>query len=166
MIYVHVTMSLPIVKTIEKEGKDKSKVQYLLEGKSEWKPGKRPEYVNKLIRNQVSLVFQARTRMIKVKENYKKGQRNLICRVCRTQVETQQHILEECVELHEDETTKVTKDDIFKEDVYHLKEIANKLQKTMEKLTQFKAWAFSRGTLWSGYMHKERKCGSISSGKC
>ncbi len=63
---------------------------------------------------------------------------------------------EECVELHEDETTKVTKDDIFKEDVYHLKEIASKLQKTMDKLTQFKAWALSRATLWSGYMHKER----------
>ncbi len=59
-------------KTIEKKGKDKSKVQYLLEGKSEWKPGKRPEYMNTLTRNQVSLVFQARTRMIKVKENYKK----------------------------------------------------------------------------------------------
>ncbi len=99
--------------------------------------------MNKLTRNQVSLVFQARTGMIKVKENYKKikkkGQRNLICRVCRTEVETWQHILEECIELHEDETSKVTKDDIFKEDVYHTKEIANKLQNTMDKLIQFKA---------------------------
>ncbi len=41
-------------KTIENEGKDKSKVQYLLEGKTEWKPGKRPEYMNKLTRNQIS----------------------------------------------------------------------------------------------------------------
>ncbi len=86
---------------------------------------KKPEYMNKLTRNQVSLVFQARTRMI----NYRKGQRNLICRVCRTEVETRQHILEECVDLHEDETTKVTKDDIFKEDVYHLKEIAKKFKR-------------------------------------
>ncbi len=28
-------------KTIEKEGKDKTKVQYLLEGKPEWESGKR-----------------------------------------------------------------------------------------------------------------------------
>ncbi len=55
-------------KTIEKEGKDKSKVQYL----PEWKPGGRLEYMNKLTRNQVSIVFQARTRIIMVKENYKK----------------------------------------------------------------------------------------------
>ncbi len=52
---------------------------------------------------------------------------------------------------------KVTKNDIFKEDVHHLKEIANKLQKTMDKLTQYTAWSLSRATLWSGYMHKERK---------
>ncbi len=68
-----------------------------------------------------------------------KGQRNLIYRVCRTEVETQQHILEERVELPEDGTIKINKDDIFKDDVYHLKEIANKLQKTMDKLTKFKA---------------------------
>ncbi len=119
-------------KTIENEGKER---------KPEWKPGKRPEYMHKRIRNQVSINVQATTRMIKVKENYRKGQRYLIilCRVYRTEVETQQHILEECVELHEDGTTKVTKNDIFKEDVYHLKEIANTFQKTMDKLTQFKA---------------------------
>ncbi len=52
---------------------------------------------------------------------------------------TAAHTIEECVDLHEDETTKVSKDDIFKEDVYHLKEIANKLRKTMDNLTQLKA---------------------------
>ncbi len=36
-------------KTIDKKGKkEKSKVHYLLERKPEWKPGKRPEYMNKL----------------------------------------------------------------------------------------------------------------------
>ncbi len=57
---------------IEKEDKDKSKVQNLLDGQAEWKPGKRLEYRNKLTRNQVSIVFQAMTRMIKVRGNYKK----------------------------------------------------------------------------------------------
>ncbi len=42
---------------IEKKGEDKSKVQYLLERKPEWKPGKRPECTNKLTRSQVSIVF-------------------------------------------------------------------------------------------------------------
>ncbi len=77
--------------------------------------------------------------MTKVTENYKNVQWSLICRVCRKDVETQQHILEECVELYEDGTTKVTKGYIFKEDVYLLKEIANTLQKTIDKLNQIKA---------------------------
>ncbi len=96
--------------------------------------------MNKLTRNQVSIVFQARTRMIKVTEHFLNGQRSLICGVCRKEVETQQHILEVWVELYENRTTKViTKDDLFKEDIYHLKEIMNKLQKTMDKQTQIKA---------------------------
>ncbi len=42
---------------IKKEGKNKSKLKYLQEGKPEWKPGKKPKYMNKLTRNQVSIVF-------------------------------------------------------------------------------------------------------------
>ncbi len=52
---------------LEQEGKGKSNVQYLLEWKPGWKPGKKTEYVYKLTGNQVSIVFQTRTRMIKVK---------------------------------------------------------------------------------------------------
>ncbi len=59
-------------KTIEKEYNDKSKIQYIPEGKPKWKPGKRPEYMNILTRNQESIVIQARTRIMKFKENYKK----------------------------------------------------------------------------------------------
>ncbi len=43
---------------IEKEGIDKSKVQYLPEGNPEWKTRKRPEYMNELIRNKASNFFQ------------------------------------------------------------------------------------------------------------
>ncbi len=51
-------------------------MQYLLDGKPQWKPGNGPEYKNKLTRNHLNIVFQVRTRMIKVKVNYKIGQRN------------------------------------------------------------------------------------------
>ncbi len=48
-------------------------------------------------------------------------------------------------------------EDIFKEDVYHLKEIANKRHMTIEKLIQVKARTLSRVALTPGYIHKERK---------
>ncbi len=71
--------------------------------------------------------------MINVKRNYKKDK-------CTSYVETQQpYIQEEYVELHQDGPTILTKDDLFKEDVYHLKEIANKLQQTIDKLIQIEA---------------------------
>ena len=57
---------------IEEKGKDKSKVQFLLNGKNEeWAVGERPKYLNHLTRNQASAVFKARTRMIRAKNNVK-----------------------------------------------------------------------------------------------
>jgi len=55
---------------IEEEGKNKSKVQFLLNGrKQEWTVGERPKYLNELTRNQASALFKARTRMIRAKNN-------------------------------------------------------------------------------------------------
>ena len=52
--------------------------------------------MNKLTRNQASTIFRARTRMLKVKTNFKNGHTNLKCRMCGKQEETQKHVLEEC----------------------------------------------------------------------
>ncbi len=40
--------------------------------------------MDKLKRNKVSTLFKARTRMLKAMAHFKKGQRNLRCRACRT----------------------------------------------------------------------------------
>ena len=43
------------------EGKEKSKVQHMLAGKTQdWQPGRRASYMNKLSRNQLSTRFKAR----------------------------------------------------------------------------------------------------------
>jgi len=121
--------------SILEQGRDKSKVQYLLEGRGEWTPGKRPEYMIKLTRNQVSTMFKARTRMLKIKANYKKGQKDLMCRACKTTIETQQHILEDCKILHE-EKTKTKKEELFDKDIQVLKKAIIKIEKTMNKLEE------------------------------
>lgn len=43
------------------------------------KPGYRLEYMEKLTRNQTSIIFQRQTRILKVKTNYKKDKK----KVCR-----------------------------------------------------------------------------------
>ena len=55
-------------------------------------------------------------------------------RMCDEENETQDHILAECQGIHEDETTKVTTSDIFKEDIDTLKAQARKIENIMEKL--------------------------------
>ena len=61
--------------------------------------------MRKLTRKQASTIFKARTRMLKVKCNYKNGYTDLTCRACKKEPETQKHILYECIKIHPDITT-------------------------------------------------------------
>ncbi len=58
-------------KLLSKSGK-KSKVLHLIDKCSEWITGKRRSYMEKLTRNQSRIIFQTRTRMLKVTEIKKK----------------------------------------------------------------------------------------------
>ena len=55
-----------------------------------------------------------------------------MCRGCGKEEETQQHILEECSNIHKQENTKVTKEDIFTEE--KLKNTAKRINEIMTKL--------------------------------
>ena len=121
-------------KKIETDGAAKSKIKHLTEN-SNWEPGKRREYLNKLTRNQSSTIFKARTRMLMVKSNYKtKYQNNLFCRACGKEEETQNHVLEECQNLHQTNGTKVTINDIFSQDYIIQKYAAMQIENTLKKL--------------------------------
>ena len=112
----------------------KSKLTYFLEGKCDWQSGKRANYMNELTRKQTSLIFKARTRMIKVKGNYKNGQNDLTCRICKNNEETQTHILEECLALHQNDTTKIPRHQLFSTDIGTLRTVAYKIENILEKL--------------------------------
>ena len=113
---------------------DKSKMRYFSEGKTEWQLGTRAKYMNELTRKQVSLIFRARTRMLKIKGNYKNGNKNQTCRACKAEPETQDHILSKCPAIHQEPSQKVEKYQLFAEDTGTLRKIAKKIEKIMEKL--------------------------------
>ncbi len=96
--------------------------------------------MSKLTKNQASIIFQQRTRMLKVKNNYKNGQNNLLCRMCTTTGETQQHIREECQGLYQDDSTKVTKRDLFNEEIPNLAQVAKRIIITINKLEHKHEW--------------------------
>ena len=112
----------------------KSKMQYYLQGKKDKNTWKRADYLNKLTRNQASVIFRARTRMLKVKANFRNAYKNPKCRMCNIYEETQQHILEDCMAL--EELPVITKEMIFQEDPNELKITVNNLNKRMEKLEE------------------------------
>ena len=91
------------------EGKNKSKINYLKQGIGTWEAGRRRDYMKKLTRQKTSLPSQARTRMLKIQNNYRNKYNNHDCRACGHTSETQDHILNECTKLHTSEVTKVQK---------------------------------------------------------
>ena len=98
---------------IDGEGRHKSKIKHLLEGIREWTPQIRQPYMDQLTRTQVSHIFKARTRMLDIKNNFRGKYENLTCRACKNAPETQQHILEECPNIHINDEYIVKKDDVF-----------------------------------------------------
>jgi len=119
---------------IDKAGQDKSKVKYLTEGKQEWKPMERQRYLNELSRTKASIIFQARTRMLDIKNNFRNKYPSLKCRRCDAADETQEHVLETCKSLHPDPSHSVKKEEIFSNNPVELRETARKIAITMEKL--------------------------------
>ena len=125
--------------TIDKNGSEKSKIQHLLATKNnQWEPGKPAPYIMELTRAQASTIFKAKTRMLHVKENYKGKYQHrpdkLKCRACGLTEETQNHILNECTNLHLDDSTKVSQEDLKTENVDALRTASHKIMETIKKL--------------------------------
>ena len=67
--------------------------------------------------------------MLQVKGNYKGMHNNTTCTLCGEKEETQEHILEECIDLNENEQDKIIAQDIFETDTRKLRIIANRIIK-------------------------------------
>ena len=115
---------------------NKSKIAYFLERKEDWKPEKPAEYMNKLTRKQTSTIFKIRTRMTRTKANYKNGYINQTCRACNVELETQQHILKECIAIHLG-ANRIELDP-FTEDTNKLKIIAKEIDAIVDRLEKKK----------------------------
>ena len=133
---INENISTTFKRKLNTDSQDKSKVQHLLNGTGDWKPTNRKHYLNKLTRNEASTIFKTRTRMIETKSNYKnKYKNNMTCRACGQEEETQNHILQGCNALHQNNENKVNQDDFFTNDITHLKQTAKKINLTLNKLT-------------------------------
>ena len=130
-------LKVKILKTTKTEIEDrnieKTKTKYLLKGTNKWEPGKRAQYLELLTRKECNAIFSARTRMINVNGNYHNRNTDPTCRACGNKTETQEHILEECPALMDENNGKITATDIFETKIGKLKSSANKIMKKLEK---------------------------------
>ena len=72
--------------------------------------------------------------MLHVKNNYKNAYKNLACRACQKETETQEHVLAACPAIHKDNTTTVEKYEIFMENHKELAKTAEKIAAVIKKL--------------------------------
>ena len=102
------------------------------QGQPDWKPGTMKKYLMELSKKEASLIFKARTRMIKVKSNYKNMfKNNLNCRACGQAEESQEHILNQCHKIHSNNQRKVKSEDFFEDEPQLLRRTAFKIETAM-----------------------------------
>ena len=109
------------MKSKERETEEKTQIKHWREMKTNIKVGKRPQYMEKLIRKQCNAILKARASMLPVKNNFKNGcKKDTQCRYCNTEVETQEHILQKkCPEINR-KMGHISYNRIFQEEVDEL----------------------------------------------
>lgn len=112
---------------------NKSKVNYLIEG---YTINEKTNYTNILNREDTSIIFKARTRMMDIKSNYKNKYRDMKCRICKKEEETQEHILERCNYTIDNNLT-VKKNLLYARGKTILQEVAKKLKTIENKLKSY-----------------------------
>ena len=120
---------------IEKESKNKSKVQHLLEGikKKLGAPigGQLYEKTNKAPGQHH---LQSQIKNAPSKNNFRNKHQTQTCRACGNHTETQQHVLEECEVLHLVGEFKVYSNEIFSNNTNNLKTTATNIKYILDNL--------------------------------
>ena len=85
----------------------------------------------KISQNMAEIIFRLRSRVTKVKMNYKGSFENLECEVCKEEQESQKHIIEECkkiLKIKGNSAKDINYEKIFSENVKQQIEIAKQFE--------------------------------------
>ena len=74
--------------------------------------------------------------MLLVKNNYRNQHKDNTCRGCKAEPETQQHVLENCKQIHKNESTKVPSSEYFTDNIQTLIKSSENIQLILEGLVQ------------------------------
>ena len=123
-----------MMEKIKEGANNKTKTKYYLDNKKDPRPGSRAKYMDKCNRMDANIIFRARTRMLKVKANFRNMYQDTTCRLCKRMEENQEHVLETCNSEARKKLGKVTTRDIFEESTGKLRETAKTIRDIMDLL--------------------------------
>ena len=89
-----------------------------------------------MTRRECASIFAVRSRMLKVKGNYKNKNTELTCIWCKRNVEIQEHILKQCAEFTHI-TNNTTYETYFDDNTNMTKKAAETIHKVITKLNEF-----------------------------
>ena len=118
---------------LKQTGAEKSKVSNLINNEN-YVELRMQKYLTKLTRQEASIIFKTKTRMLDVKNNYKNKYNDLKCRKCKTAEETQQHILQECPAIHTNNQLRIETYEVHGDSIILAKRAAMKIIDIMNKL--------------------------------
>ena len=119
---------------INQQAENKSKVKHMIENTPERTKLTMAPYMRELSRRECRNIFLVRSRMAKVKTNYKGAHSNLLCRWCKKVEETQTHIFQECENLKEAQNCNY--ENIFQNEVSTLRNTTQALENIMKYLEE------------------------------
>ena len=97
---------------------------------------KKPTCMNNMTRRECTNIFAVRSRMLKVKGNYKNKYTDKTCRWCKDNMETQEHILKQCAEFKHI-TQNTTYETYFDDDTNMTKIAAETIHNVITKISEF-----------------------------
>ena len=112
-----------------------TKTKHIVASRQPHNINKTPNYMKKLTRTQSSAIFNLRCNMLKIRDNFRKESRDISCRWCSHESETQEHILNHCQEF-KPITQTMNIQDIINDNHNSLKREANQIIKLIKKLEE------------------------------
>ena len=89
-----------------------SKMSKLLESKN---TVSREDYLTALPIFKANLIFRSRCRMLNLKNNFKNGERDLQCELCKAEIDNDEHIFNNCPKLETFRNKyRVCRDEVFR----------------------------------------------------
>ena len=121
-----------VMKTMnERYNKEVGELSKLKELRKNKKEIRQERYMNLLTWEDARMIFKIRTRMTKIRKNYRNNYKCILCPRCNMEEESEKHLIETCTKIDRTDIQNINYEDVYKEETSaeNLKKIARFIRK-------------------------------------